>query len=87
MGNRHLYKIECFHAVGTPESEELKVTALNLFHPTTSPSFKMSVSFHIATQSQKGGKAMLKQTGVQKPRPSYCLMSLRPPHSKIKLDR
>jgi hypothetical protein len=28
MGNRHLYKIEYLHTVGTPESERLKVTAL-----------------------------------------------------------
>jgi len=30
MGNRRLYKIECLHTLGTPESERLKVTALNL---------------------------------------------------------
>jgi hypothetical protein len=30
MGNCQLYKIERFHTVGTPESERLKVTALNL---------------------------------------------------------
>jgi hypothetical protein len=28
MRNRHLYKIEYLHTVGTPESERLKVTAL-----------------------------------------------------------
>jgi hypothetical protein len=28
MGNRHLYKIESLHTVGTPESERLRVTAL-----------------------------------------------------------
>ncbi len=43
MGNRRLYKIECFHKLGTLESERLKVTALNLFHPTTSPLSKESV--------------------------------------------
>jgi len=37
MGNRPLYKIERIHMLGTPESEGLKVTALNLFHPTASP--------------------------------------------------
>ena len=26
--------------LGTPESERLKVTALNLFHPTASPPFE-----------------------------------------------
>jgi hypothetical protein len=36
--------------VGTPESERLKVTALNLFHPTASPLFQKASSFHIATQ-------------------------------------
>ncbi len=45
MGNRRLYKIECLHMLGTPESERLKVTALNLFHPTVSPLFKKLVFF------------------------------------------
>jgi hypothetical protein len=36
MGNRRLYEIECLHRLGRPESERLKVTALNLFHPTAS---------------------------------------------------
>jgi hypothetical protein len=31
MGNCHLHKIEFFHTLGTPESERLKVTALNLW--------------------------------------------------------
>jgi hypothetical protein len=31
MGNRRLHKIERFHTLGTPESERLKVTALNLW--------------------------------------------------------
>jgi hypothetical protein len=34
MGNRRLNKIECLYRLGTLESERLKVTALNLFHPT-----------------------------------------------------
>ena len=54
MGNRHLYKIECFHTLGTPESERLKVTALNLFHPTASPLFQNVGFFHIATQPLMG---------------------------------
>ncbi len=40
MGDRHFYRIECLHMLGTPESERLKVTALNLFHPTGPPSFQ-----------------------------------------------
>jgi hypothetical protein len=40
MGNRRLYKMECLHTLGAPESEGLKVTALNLFHPTASPPFE-----------------------------------------------
>jgi len=40
MGNRHFYKIECFHTLGTPKSKRLKVTALNLFHPTASLPFR-----------------------------------------------
>jgi hypothetical protein len=31
MGNRRLHKIECLHTLGTPGSERLKVTALNLW--------------------------------------------------------
>ena len=45
MGNRCLQKIECLHTLGTPESEQLKVTALNLLHPTASPLFKGWVFF------------------------------------------
>jgi hypothetical protein len=54
MGNRRLYRIERFHTPGTSESERLKVTALNLFHPTASPPFTKNRFFHIATQSQWG---------------------------------
>src|SRR4030042_6055629 len=39
MGNLRLHEIERFHTSGTSESERLKVTALNLFHPTPSPPF------------------------------------------------
>jgi len=53
MGNRPLYKIERIHMLGTPESEGLKVTALNLFHPTTSLSLQ-HVSFFCDTVS--GGR-------------------------------
>jgi hypothetical protein len=54
MGNCRLYKIECLHTLGTPESEPLKVTALNLFHPTTSPSFQ-KVGFFILRHSLEAG--------------------------------
>ena len=54
MGNRRLYKVERFHARGVSESEWLKVAALNLFHPTASPSFPKNRFFHIATQSPEG---------------------------------
>ncbi len=37
MGNRPLYKIELIHTLGTYESEQIKVAALNLFHPTAFP--------------------------------------------------
>jgi hypothetical protein len=40
MGNRHFHKIEGLQTVGTAGSERLKVTALNLFHPTASPLFQ-----------------------------------------------
>jgi hypothetical protein len=51
MGNYRLYKIECFHTIGMPNCERLKVTALNLFHPTASPPFCKIGFFHITTQS------------------------------------
>jgi hypothetical protein len=54
MGNRRLYKIECLHNLDTPESERLKVTALNLFHPTASPPFQNVGFFYIATQPPEG---------------------------------
>ena len=54
MGNCHLYKIECFHTLGMPESERLKVTALNLFHPTASPPFQ-KVGFFILRHGLRGG--------------------------------
>jgi hypothetical protein len=58
MGNRHLYKIECLHRLGTPESERLKVTALNLFYPTASPLFQ-NVCFFILQYSHQGGRGTL----------------------------
>jgi hypothetical protein len=45
MGNRRLYKAERNLVLGKPESERLEVTALNLFHPTTSPSFQRAGLF------------------------------------------
>jgi hypothetical protein len=45
-----LYKIECLHTLGTPESERLKVTALNLFHLTASPPLQ-EVGFFILRHS------------------------------------
>jgi hypothetical protein len=53
MGDRRLFKIECFHLPGTPESERVKVTALNLFHPTASPPFQ-KVGFFILRHSLLG---------------------------------
>jgi hypothetical protein len=49
-----LYKVERFHTPGTSGSERLKVTALNLFHPTASPPLPKNRFFHIATQSPRG---------------------------------
>ena len=51
MGNRRLYKAECIHTLGTPESERLKVAALNLFNPTTPPLSKELVSLNCDTTS------------------------------------
>ena len=50
MRNHLLHKIEGLHILGIPESERLKVTALNLFYPTASPLFQNVGFFHIATQ-------------------------------------
>src|SRR4030042_3152781 len=50
MGNHRLYEIERFHASGTSESKRLKVTALNLFHPTASLPF-LKVGFFILRRS------------------------------------
>ena len=55
MWKRHFNEIECFHTLGTPHLERLKVTALNLFHPTASPTFRKVGSFHITTQPLEGG--------------------------------
>ncbi len=54
MGNHRLYKIECLHMLGTPESERLKVTALNLFHQTASPPFQ-EVGLLILRHNRKAG--------------------------------
>ena len=53
MGNRRLFKFGCLHTLGTHESGVLKVTALNLFHPTASPLFQ-EVSLHMTTQLRRG---------------------------------
>jgi hypothetical protein len=53
MGDRCLYKIECLHILGTPESERLNVAALNLFHPTAPPPFQ-EVGFFILRHSLQG---------------------------------
>ncbi len=59
MGNRRLYKTECFHKLGTLESERLKVSALNLFHPTTSPLSKESV-FSVLRHSLVGERGRVR---------------------------
>ena len=45
MENHRLYKIQRFHVLVTLEPERLKVTALNLFHPTASPLSKKCFFF------------------------------------------
>jgi hypothetical protein len=54
MRDRRLYRIECFHMLGTVESERLKVTALNLLHPTASPPFQEAGFFILRHSPQKG---------------------------------
>ena len=77
MGNLRLYKIECFHKLGTSESERLKVTALNLFHPTASPPLYKSHLFLIATQPQQ-------REGVRGP---FSLMKLQESPGIAFIDR
>jgi len=58
MGNRRLYKIKCLHTLGTLGSNRLKVTALNLFHPTASSLSKKSVSSYYDTASKGGWRGI-----------------------------
>jgi hypothetical protein len=52
MGNHRLHEIESIHMLGAPESDRLKVTTLNLFHPTTSPPFERGgFSFYVTASS------------------------------------
>jgi len=62
MGNRRFYIIECLHTLGTAESERLKVTALNLFHPTASPPFQ-KVGFFILQHSHLAKSVRLEAEG------------------------
>ena len=56
MGNRCLYKAEWIHVLGTPESERLNVTALNLCHPTASPAFQRVGFSYCDTVSGERGR-------------------------------
>jgi hypothetical protein len=56
MGQRRLNKFERFHTPDTSECGRLKVTALNLFHPTASPPFLKNLFFHIATGEEGRGE-------------------------------
>jgi hypothetical protein len=51
MGKHHWLKIECLHMGGDPESNRLKVAALNLFHPTASPLLRKAVFSYCDTAS------------------------------------
>jgi hypothetical protein len=56
MGNHRFYKFGCLHTRGTAESERLKVTALNLFHPTAPPLFQ-KVGFLMLQHSLSVGES------------------------------
>jgi hypothetical protein len=58
MGNLPLYKIECFHMLGTSEFGRVKVAALNFFHPTAFPPFH-KVGFLILRHSLRGERVRL----------------------------
>ena len=62
MGNRRFYKIECLHTLGTPDSEQIKVTALpspkrlragrsKSFPPDLLSPFPKNQFFYVMTQS------------------------------------
>jgi hypothetical protein len=72
MGKWRLYKIECFHASDTPESERLKVTALNLFHPTTSPLLR-KIGFLYCDTASKGRGDGIGILGFKKSVGNTCL--------------
>ena len=55
MGTHRLYEVRCCQRVETPEEyERVKVIALNLFHPTASPSVESGCFFHAMTQHLEG---------------------------------
>jgi hypothetical protein len=62
MENCRWYKIECVHTIGTPESKRLKVTTLNLFHPTASPPLQ-KVGFFILRHSLSRGRRVFLRIG------------------------
>ncbi len=51
MGHHRWLKIKCLHMVGDPESERLKVAALNPFHPTAFPLSRKAVFLYYDTVS------------------------------------
>jgi hypothetical protein len=59
MENRRLYKAEYIHTLGTPESERLKVAALNLFRPPASPLFRKAVLSYCDTASLESKKRIV----------------------------
>jgi len=63
MGNRRLYKSRCIHTLDVPGSERLKVTALNLFHPTASPIFE-KVGFFILRHNLWGERGRVRGTRI-----------------------
>ena len=54
MGDHRLSNVQFLQTLGTFESERLKVTALNLFHPTVSPFLRKLIFFYVMTQSLVG---------------------------------
>jgi hypothetical protein len=55
MMNPRWLKIIYFHMFGDPESKQLKVAALKLFHPTASPLSQKGVFLHCDTVSRGRG--------------------------------
>ncbi len=77
MGNHRLCKMERFHKLGTFEFKRLKVTALNLFHPTASP-LLVKTRFFVSRHSLlvKGEKKLNLDIEINSEKDAYCSLAV-----------